>query len=238
MLTHQNLTYVVDAHDKVFALGPDDRVAQCARPSFDASLLETFPPLCAGAHLVIAGPQVRFPSVEKLNFLTEHHITWLFATPPELAVLPIGPLPALRYLVSGGDRVSADVVAKWASPNRRIVNAYGPTETGVVATFGEVSPDDRQPPIGYPIAGARLDVVDEQLRLCPPGEPGELFIGGNGVGLGYLGQPELTAQRFIDDPFGHAGWCIAAATLCVGWPTGGWASSAAATTRSRSVACG
>ncbi|QUR65743.1 non-ribosomal peptide synthetase [Mycobacterium spongiae] len=205
MLTHGNLTYVVDAHDDMFTLGPDDRVAQCARPSFDVSLLETFPTLCAGARLVIAGPQVRLPGIEKLNFLTEHHITWFHSTPPELAVLPVGPLPALRYLVSGGDRLSADVVGKWASPTRRIVNAYGPTETGVIATFGEVSSDDRHPPIGYPVAGARLYVVDDQLRLCPPGEPGELLIGGDGVGHGYLGQPDLTAQRFINDPFGHDG---------------------------------
>jgi acyl-coenzyme A synthetase/AMP-(fatty) acid ligase len=114
--------------------------------------------------------------------------------------------PELRIMIVGGERALAERVASWrrtTGDRIRLLNSYGPTETTVAATIHQVAADDA--PIGTPLPGARVRVLDAALGPVPPGIPGELYVGGIGVARGYLGRPAATAERFIPDPFGAPG---------------------------------
>jgi amino acid adenylation domain-containing protein len=204
-MEHGNLADQVEAFLRIVPLTSSDRASQFSSPSFDASVAELFPTLCSGAALVIAPPIARLPGAEKLSFLAGERITCAFSSPGGLAAMPSGELPELRLLWAGGDVLGPEVVDRWAAPGRLLLNAYGPTEATVFATFARVAPGDPRPPIGPPTPGARLYVVDAQLRLCAAGIAGELLIGGRGVGRGYLDRAELTARRFLPDPFADEG---------------------------------
>ena len=108
----------------------------------------------------------------------------------------------MRLLVLGGEACMPELVARWATPERRMLNTYGPTEATVVATWAECVPGEAVT-IGRALPGYQAYVLDEQLNPVGPGSEGELFIGGAGVALGYLNRPELTAERFIDNPFSY-----------------------------------
>src|SRR5262249_24031818 len=139
-----------------------------------------------------------------LNVLREQGITMSALLPSVLAALPLdAELPHLRTLTVGGEACPAELAAHWGK-GRRIFNGYGPTETTVCATIAADWDLSRPPPLGQPIADTQLYVLDARLRPMPVGEAGELYIGGMGVARGYLHQPELTATKFIPDPFG--GW--------------------------------
>jgi amino acid adenylation domain-containing protein len=204
-IEHRNLASQIDAYQRIFGLTPSDRIGQFASTSFDASVIEIFPPLCAGAAIVIAPASARLAGVERTTFLRAERITFMFASPGALAVLDASDLPDLRIVLAAGDVLGAEVVDRWWTPDRRVLNGYGPTEATVFASFAQCEPGDPRPPIGPPTAGAHLYVVDEGGQLCPRGVPGELLIAGRGVGRGYLNRPELTAERFIADPFALEG---------------------------------
>ncbi|HZF12336.1 MAG TPA: amino acid adenylation domain-containing protein [Thermoanaerobaculia bacterium] len=144
----------------------------------------------------LAGPELaRRLRGERVTFL---------ATPPALLdALEPAELPALGTLVLGGDRSSAETAGRWA-PGRRLWNAYAPTEATVFATAWPAPAPFPEPPIappiGRPIAGMRAVLLTPELTPVPPGEEGEIALGGVGVARGYLGQPERTAERFVPDP--------------------------------------
>ena len=153
----------------------------------------------SGGNLVIPEPG---PLVgEELRTVLER-VDAALLTPSLLATID-APLDGLPVLVAGAEALSADLVERFA-PGRRLFNAYGPTEATIaVAVAGPLSPspDLGAPPIGHVLGAARVVVLDDFLRPVPPGVPGELYIGGPGLAIGYLNRPGLTASRFVADPF-------------------------------------
>jgi amino acid adenylation domain-containing protein len=205
MVEHRSLLSLVDWHVGAFRIEPSDRGTQVASPGFDASVWEIWPYLAAGASVHVPDERLRSDPAALRDWLVEQRITVSFL-PTALADSVIGlrwpPATALRILLTGGDvlhrRPARDLPFD-------VVNNYGLTETTVVATSGPVDSgegDGAAPSIGRAIAGAELHVVDAELSPVPDGEAGELLVGGALLARGYLGQPELTAQRFVADDNG------------------------------------
>jgi len=198
LLVHQGLCNLVEEQRTRFQLQAHDRVLQFASPAFDASLWEICLALCAGATLCLGEPRELLAGEPLAQLLRRQAITCVTLPPSLLAHLP-GDLPDLATLVVAGEACPGDVVARW-SAGRRFFNAYGPTETTICATIAACQGQEQRPAIGRPIAGMQTLVLDERLRPVPVGVPGELYIGGQGLGRGYLGRPELTAERFLPHP--------------------------------------
>ncbi|GIH27166.1 hypothetical protein Aph01nite_54760 [Acrocarpospora phusangensis] len=194
-----------------YGLKPGDRVAQFAALSFDAHVEEIFPALAAGATVVMVPDGgrsfpdfLRTPEGRQVTVLDLPTAYWheLVRDLDGLA-WPDG----LRLVILGGEQVAADAVRTWRQrfgDRVRLVNTYGPTETTVVATAADLD-GPGNPPIGRPIGETTVHVTDEYGELVPVGVAGELLIGGIGVARGYLGQPRLTAERFVPDPEGQPG---------------------------------
>jgi thioesterase domain-containing protein/acyl carrier protein len=168
--------------------------------SFDVATSDWVIALCSGATLCIASNNALLAGSGLIEVLRDRAITHIELPAAVLGVLPKEELPTLGTIIVGGEAVSADLVAKWSS-GRRFFNAYGPTESTVCATIAECSDSSESPPIGRPIANIQVYILDAQLQPVPIGIPGELYIGGAGLARGYLNQPELTAYRFILNPF-------------------------------------
>ncbi|HEY9850992.1 MAG TPA: amino acid adenylation domain-containing protein [Leptolyngbyaceae cyanobacterium] len=202
LLAHSGLSNLVTAQIQVFNVQPNSRVLQFASLSFDASIWEVVMALMVGATLVLATRDSLLPGAALLELLRDSVITTVTLPPSILAVLPAEELPALQTIIVAGEAVSADLVAKWSS-GRRFFNAYGPTESTVCATIAECTDRSKSPPIGRPIANTQVYILDRHLQPVPIGVPGELYIGGAGLARGYLNRPELTAERFILNPFSN-----------------------------------
>ncbi|PPK68805.1 non-ribosomal peptide synthetase [Actinokineospora auranticolor] len=195
------------AADPGWGVGPGDTVLVHAPHTFDASVFDVWVSLALGARMVVTGPgpvdAARLAAhvaegVTVAMFMLGQFRTLALASPESFA--------GLRRVWTGGDVVAPEVVdrVRWVSPGLRVDHIYGPTENTVIVAWWPIEPGDRLGPvlpIGGPLAGRRLYVLDAFLRPLPPGVPGELYIGGAGIALGYLNRPPLTAQRFVADPF-------------------------------------
>ncbi|MFD3789343.1 amino acid adenylation domain-containing protein [Streptomyces cyaneofuscatus] len=186
------------------ALRPQERVLLFASPSFDASVWELATALLTGASAVTADPDELLPGPALARTVARHGVTALLLPPSSLAVLPEDALPHGVTLVVGGEACPPDLVARW-SAGRRMVNAYGPTEATVMATMSRPLSGRTAPPMGGPVVGARVHVLDDSLRPTPVGVAGELYLAGQGLARGYLRRSGLTAERFVADPFGPPG---------------------------------
>nr|QMN69952.1 PsoB [Pseudomonas putida] len=203
MVEHQALANLVHWHCQAFELTAGSHSSSVAGFGFDALAWEVWPTLCAGATL-------HLPPVHIGNEHVDELLDWWLAQPLQVSFLPTPVAeqalrrdrqhPTLRTLLVGGDRLHPFERA----PGFALVNNYGPTEATVVATSGQVT-DSGALHIGQPIANTRVYVLDEGLQPVPVGVTGELFIGGVQVARGYFNRPELTAQRFLDDPFNPGG---------------------------------
>ncbi|GAA2097023.1 hypothetical protein GCM10009759_26780 [Kitasatospora saccharophila] len=193
-----------------YGLGPGERVLQFASPGFDTHVEEVFPALAHGAEVVL----LPVPSAELPDWLggpRGRALTVLdLPTAYWQELVAAGPAvpwpPALRTVVLGGDQVAPTAVAAWRErfgDRVELWNTYGPTEAAVIATACRLGPDDAaaRPGIGRPIAATVAHLLDDGGRPVPPGVPGELWLGGDGLADGYLGRPDLTAERFAADPF-------------------------------------
>jgi amino acid adenylation domain-containing protein/non-ribosomal peptide synthase protein (TIGR01720 family) len=203
------------------APGGRRRFLQLASSGFDASMLELLMAFVAGGTLVLpaapgshdtpGGPVPSGPLAgqDLADLLERERVTHAFIPPAVLGSIPADRAQGLRTVLTGGEAVSADLAVRWAD-GRRMLNAYGPTETTVVATLSGALPVTgpeaaSTPPIGGPVSGTRVSVLDGRLRPVPVGVPGELYVAGAGVARGYLGRPGLTASRFVPDPADPAG---------------------------------
>ncbi|WP_126900393.1 non-ribosomal peptide synthetase [Streptomyces sp. WAC 01325] len=182
-----------------YGIGTDTRLVQLVSPSFDVSMADIWPTLCAGGRLVLAPPGGHTTGDELGDLLADHGITHAVIPAVQLTHLPDRELPALRVLVSGGDALPADTRRRWAA-RCDLHNEYGVTEATVVSTVTAPLDDAGPLTIGRPIARAGVHVLDGFLRPVPPGVTGELYVTGTGVARGYLNRPALTAHRFVPDP--------------------------------------
>jgi amino acid adenylation domain-containing protein len=202
-VTHGGLPSFAAAEVDRFAGVPGCRVLQLASAGFDASVLELCLAFASGGTLVVPRPGP-LAGPELAAVLRAQAITHALIVPSVLAGVPADELPAFGVLVVGGEACDGELAARWA-PGRRMVNAYGPTESTVmIATSGPLD-GTGIPPIGTPVVNTRAFVLDEWLGPVPAGTVGELYAAGAGLARGYLGRPGLTAERFVACPFGAGG---------------------------------
>jgi amino acid adenylation domain-containing protein len=208
LVPHHAILHLVRDTDYA-QLRPDDVVAQAANPAFDAATFEIWGALLNGARLVILPADTVLSPARLAEAIARERITALFLTTAlfnQVAADHPSAFAPLRHLLFGGEACHPDHVRRVvaAAPATRVLHVYGPTETTTFATWHhvrQVPPGAATVPIGRPLARTTLHVLDPELRPLPPGHEGEIWIGGPGVALGYHRRPELTAQRFIPDPF-------------------------------------
>jgi amino acid adenylation domain-containing protein len=213
-MPHRPLVNLIDWQRRTSGLAPGARTLQLASLSFDVSFQEIFSTWCAGGTLVAVPEETRRDVPRLLRLLARERVERLFLPPVALQQLAEGEgaaeLPALREIITAGEQLAiTPAVASFLArlEGCRLRNQYGPSETHVVTEHALAgSPEDwpALPPIGRPIAGARARLLDRHLRPVPAGVPGELYLGGVALARGYLGRPDLTAERFLPDPEGGA----------------------------------
>ena len=192
-----------------FPVTADDAVLQKAPAGFDASVWEFYLPLVSGARLVLNRAGAQLDPADLAKAIVRHGVTVLQLVPTQLFLMletgAIRDCTTVRQIFCGGEALPADLLGRLAEalPRVGVTNLYGPTEATVYATFWSLdrAAFDGTAPIGRPIANDRVYIVDRAGQPCPIAVPGELWIGGVGVGRGYLNQPDLTRERFIADPF-------------------------------------
>ncbi|AVT28964.1 non-ribosomal peptide synthetase [Plantactinospora sp. BC1] len=208
VVSHAGVAKLVATQSARLGVGPQSRVLQFASPSFDVAFWDLCLGLLSGGRLVVVPAERRVPGPALTEYAHRHGVTFMILPPALLAAMPRElTLPAGATLLAGTERVSPELVARWAR-DRPMFNAYGPTEATVNSTLGEcdpATPPGGVVPIGRPDPGTRCYVLDAALQPVPVGATGELYLGGTGLARGYLGQPGLTAQRFVADPYGPAG---------------------------------
>jgi non-ribosomal peptide synthetase-like protein len=200
-VSHASIANFLTVIPGVYDVRPDDRVHQGMTISFDFSIEEIWSAWAVGA-TVVAGPDdERAFGADLGEHLATRRITVLCAVPTLLATVPTE-LPDLRTVLVGGEACPGEIVERWARPGRRLLNTYGPTEATVTATWCELHPG-RPVTIGRPLPTYTAELTDPDDPAHPPvadGEVGEITLGGPGVALGYLGRPELTAEKFVVHP--------------------------------------
>jgi len=200
MVEHRGLVNLALVQIQSFTVNHNSHVLQFASFSFDACISEILMTFGSGATLYLAPKDALLPGQPLIERLQKDEITHVTLPPSALAVLPKESLPNLQTLIVAGEACSLDLVKKW-SVGRKFFNAYGPTEASVCASIGECHQDDLKVTIGKAIANVQIYILDAFLQPVPVGVSGELYIGGVGVARGYLNRPELTAERFIPNPF-------------------------------------
>jgi len=198
---HRSVVDFVEQIGAAYRIDDGTRLLALAPLTFDVSVFDLLAGLGRGATVVLAGDGDRL-SVDRLQrLLTEERVGVAELPPALMPLLDPDALPDLRLVSVGGEAPAGELVHRWATPTRRFVNGYGPTEATVAVTLAEVSGrHTAPPPIGRPMPNHRAYVLDERLDPVAVGAPGELCVAGPGLARGYLGQPAATAERFVPDP--------------------------------------
>jgi non-ribosomal peptide synthetase-like protein len=198
-VNQSNICNFISVCTPIYGVTARDRVYQGMITAFDFSIEEIWPTFAVGATLVAGPTDHRRLGSGLADFLDEQEISILYCVPTLLATVDRD-IPLLRTLLVGGEACPADLVKRWSKAGRRILNTYGPTETTVTATWCELYPN-RPVTIGKPLPTYTVHVLDENLRQVAADEYGEICIGGLGVARGYVNRPDLTAAKFVADPF-------------------------------------
>ncbi|BBY20963.1 non-ribosomal peptide synthetase [Mycobacterium stomatepiae] len=201
-ITHHNATSLLEAPNPGAPTGPGQVWSQWHSYSFDVSVWEIFNALLHGARLVVVSDSAAASAHELRDLLVAEQVTVVGQTPSALAMMPGEGLESAT-LVMAGEASPNEIVDKWA-PGRVMINAYGPTEATIYAAISAPMKAGEGAPIGVPVPGAALFVLDKWLRPAPEGVVGELYIAGRGVAVGYLRRAGLTASRFVACPFAGA----------------------------------
>ena len=190
-------------------LDESDRVAQISNASFDAATFEIWGALLNGSRVVVLEKETALSPKELKKQLVEHEISAMFLTTAlfnQTALSRPEIFASLKYMIFGGDTADPRAVHRVLGEGRpeHLVNAYGPTENTTFTTWYDAQESDigaRMIPIGQPLSNTEVWVLDQQSRMVPVGVPGELCIGGDGLARGYIGRPELTAEKFVPHPY-------------------------------------
>ncbi|WP_407835743.1 amino acid adenylation domain-containing protein [Streptomyces sp. DSM 116496] len=206
---HRALVNLLTSFADRLGSGPQHGWLGLTSLSFDISALELYLPLITGGRLVLAPDGLAVDGPGLLALIAAEGVTHVQATPSGWRVMLTAgsgadALTAVTGL-AGGEALPLPLARELRARTARLFNVYGPTETTIWSTCAELPAEPEQVRIGRPISNTRTYVVDEQLNPTPLGIPGELLIGGDGVAHGYLGRPELTAERFVQSPFGPPG---------------------------------
>ncbi len=206
-VTHEGIASLVATAAERMGVDASSRILQFASVSFDVAVFDLCMALCSGARLVLVPSERRVAGAPLTDYANEHAITHAILPPSLLATLPGDcRLPLGATVLAGTETVAPDLVARLAA-HLRVFVAYGLTEATVNSTLWRAEPgwDGAPVPIGRPDPNTRAYVLDRALRPLPPGARGELYLAGDGLARGYLGRPDLTAERFVADPFAGGG---------------------------------
>lgn len=207
MIEHRAIVNRLEWMRTHYGCTQDDRFLQKTPATFDVSVWEFFLPFITGAQLVVAPPGAHREPKAMAALIREHAITTAHFVPSMLAAFLDDSCSQglkLERVFCSGEELSADLGVRFhETVSAELHNLYGPTEAAVDISYWPVQPNDnvRPIPIGYPVWNSRLYILDDQLRPVPAGVSGNLYLAGVQLARGYLGQPQLTAERFVNDPF-------------------------------------
>ena len=209
LLQHRSVVNCLEWMQRAYRLDESDRFLFKTTLNFDPSVWEFFWPLMTGAQVVVARPDAQSHPASLVETIITHGATVVYLVPSMLSLFleerRVEEISSLRYVICGGESLTREVVERFHErlPGVELHHSYGPTEATIAASetvCARQSPR-RVMPIGRPLANTRLYVLDERMQPVPSGVAGELYIGGECVGRGYLNRPALTAERFVPDPF-------------------------------------
>lgn len=203
IVTHDGIGALVQQIRVSYDLHAHSRVCHLASPGFDTAIVEMLAAATAGAALVVA-PDGSYGGAELAELCARQSVSHLLITPSALASVDSAALAGVGTIIIGGEEAPQDLVDRW-SVGRRLLNAYGPTETTCSVTMTTPLYPGIAHGIGRAMVGAVIRLLDRSLRPVPPGAIGEIYIDSPGVARGYLGRSANTAGRFVADPFGNKG---------------------------------
>lgn len=203
LVSHRNVVNFLSSMHKTPGITAEDRLLAVTTLSFDIAVLELYLPLIVGATVIVSDRETALDGNALSDLIASQRITLMQATPATWRSLLASDWKGSHRLKAliGGEALPGDLIAPMLKRVSSLWNMYGPTETTVWSTCMQVESEKQQIRIGTPIANTTLYLLDEKLRRVPVGCDGELYIGGEGVSIGYIHQPDLTAERFIPDPF-------------------------------------
>ncbi len=212
MLDHREVVNCVLWMQETYALTPEDRMLCKTTLNFDPSVWEIFWPLMVGGQVVLSRPGEQHDPAALVQTITNQEVTTAYFVPSMLSLVlaekELEQATSLQQVICGGESLPHDLVRLFYErlPQATLHHSYGPTETAIASSEIVCERDSsyRITPIGRPLANTQLYVLDQKMQLVPAGVIGELYIGGAGVGRGYLNRPDLTAQKFVPDSFGVA----------------------------------